>query len=95
VALDSNSKYNGSNPFGNTKLIVMARTDTFRINEAMDFESDTKNWKYPFERMCKFYGKDFIECIKSMWIANGDSQTEDEFCEMNDLPKKFFEKVVK
>ena len=66
-----------------------------RIIEAMDFESDTKNWKYSFEKMTKYYGKDFIETIKGMWEANGDCQTEEEFCEMNGIPKKFFENVIK
>ena len=66
-----------------------------RIIEAMDFESDTNNWKFPFDRMTKFYGRDFIEMIKSMWEANGDGQTEDEFCVMNGIPRSFFEKTIK
>lgn len=66
-----------------------------RVIEAMDFESDTKNWKYPFERMTKFYGRDFIEMLQAMWEANGESRTEEEFCEMNSIPMKFFEKTVK
>jgi hypothetical protein len=66
-----------------------------RIIEAMDFESDTKNWKFPFERMTKYYGIDFIEVVRGMWEANSGSQTEEEFCEMNDITKKFFEKVIK
>lgn len=72
----------------------MARIN-FRINEAMDFESDIYNWKYPFDKMCKFYGKDFIVLIKVMWDINNDVQTEDEFCTMNSLPKKFFEQNIK
>jgi len=66
-----------------------------RIIEAMDFESDTKNWKFPFERMCKFYGRDFIDTIRNMWQVNGDVQTPEEFCEMNNIPVKFFEKTIK
>lgn len=66
-----------------------------RIIEAMDFESDTKNWKYTFNVMSKKYGKEFIETLKAMWIANGGSQTEQDFCEMNDIPIQFFNKVVK
>ncbi len=60
----------------------------------MDFESDTRNFKYPFKVMTKKYGKDFIETVKAMWQANGGSQTKQEFCEMNDLPESFFEKVI-
>jgi len=72
----------------------MARIENGRINEAWDFESDTKNWKYPFDRMTKFYGRDFIDMIKVMWMVNA-TQTEEEFCEMNGIPKSFFEKVIK
>jgi hypothetical protein len=66
-----------------------------RVIEAMDFESNTKNWKFPFDRMTKFYGRDFIEMVKSMWEVNGESQTEEEFCEMNGIPTSFFEKTIK
>lgn len=31
-----------------------------RIFEAMDFESDTKNFKCPFKKMTQRYGKEFI-----------------------------------
>lgn len=73
----------------------MAEYNSKRIIEAMDFESDTKNWIYPFERMTKMYGRDFIEIVRAMWIANCGGQTEEEFCEMNGIPKKFFENVIK
>lgn len=66
-----------------------------RLIEAMDFKSDTKNWKYPFKTMTSKYGREFIEHIKIMWGANGGGQTEVEFCEMNDLPKDFFIKNIK
>jgi hypothetical protein len=68
---------------------------TNRIIEAMDFESDIKNWKYPFNIMTKKYGKDFIMMLKAMWVANGDGQSEEEFCEMNDISNAFFIKVIK
>jgi hypothetical protein len=66
-----------------------------RILEAIDFESDTLNWKYSFKIMCKKYGKEFIPTLKAMWEANGDGQTEEEFIRMNNLPKEFFEKYIK
>lgn len=71
------------------------KTGIARLCEAMDFESNTKNWKYPFKTMTKQYGKDFIEHLKEMWAANGEGQTESEFCEMNDLEIDFFNKVIK
>ena len=65
-----------------------------RIIEAMDFESDDKNWKFSFKVLTKKYGREFIDTLRAMWEANGGSQTEDEFCEMNSIDKKFFEKVI-
>lgn len=66
-----------------------------RLIEAMDFDSDTKNWKYPFKVMTKKYGKEFVDHIKTMWEANGGGQTDEEFCRMNDLPTEFFIKIVR
>lgn len=66
-----------------------------RVLEALDFESDTSNWKFSFDKMTKKYGREYIEMLKAMWQANGESQTEDEFIIMNGIPQTFFEKVVK
>lgn len=68
---------------------------TLRLIESMDFESNTKNWKYPFKDMTKRCGGEFIDFLRAMWEANVDVQTEDEFCEMNDLSLAFFNKVIK
>lgn len=65
------------------------------IMECMDFDSDTQNWNEPFKNMCRFCGREFIEMLKAMWQSNDDVQTEDEFCEMNGIPKSFFEKTIK
>jgi hypothetical protein len=65
------------------------------IMECMDFESDTKNWNDTFKNMCRFCGKEFIEILRAMWSSNEGVQTEDEFCEMNSIPKSFFEKTIK
>ena len=65
-----------------------------RIIEAIDFEDDNKNWKYPFKVMTKKYGKDFIEVVKASWEANDDVQTAEEFCTMNDIPEGFFNNVI-
>lgn len=75
--------------------LIQAYNIMSRIVEAMDFESNTKNWKYTFKTMTKKYGKDFIDMMKAMWQANGDAQTEQEFCQINDLSLDFFSKVVK
>lgn len=66
-----------------------------RIVEAMDFESNDNNWKFPFKKMSKKYGKEFIEILRAMWYANDGAQTEDQFCEMNGIPKPFFIGVIK
>lgn len=66
-----------------------------RIIEAIDFESDTQNWKFDFKHMSKRYGREFIDTVRAMWQANDGIQTEEEFCEMNGMPKGFFENVIK
>lgn len=66
-----------------------------RINEAIDFVSDDKNWKYEFPIMCRKYGKNFISILKVMWASNYDVQTEEEFCKMNGIPMTFFNKTIK
>jgi hypothetical protein len=65
------------------------------IMECIDFESDTKNWNQTFEYMCKFCGREFIDMVKTMWKTNDGIQSEEEFCEINSIPKSFFEKVIK
>lgn len=65
-----------------------------RINEAIDFENPDTNFKYPFSVMTKKYGREFIEHLKAAWLANGDSQTKEEFCRMNGLPMDFFNKTI-
>lgn len=65
-----------------------------RIISAMDFESDTKNWKYPFKKLTKSYGREFIEIVKVMWEANDGCQSIEEFCEMNSINIGFFNNVI-
>ena len=66
------------------------------VDEAIDFESNESNFKFKFHVMCKKYGRDYIEFCRAMWQANEDVMTEDEFIKMNgDMPKSFFEKVIK
>ena len=63
---------------------------------AVDWESDTGNFKYPFKVMTKKYGQAFIAFCKEQWQANEGVQTEEEFCKMNaDIPQGFFDKVIK
>jgi hypothetical protein len=45
--------------------------------------------------MTKKYGKDFINTLKDMWQANGGGQSEEEFCNMNDISIDFFIKVIR
>jgi hypothetical protein len=66
-----------------------------RIIEAMDFESDDKNWKFDFKVMCKKYGKDFISILKVMWEVDDNINSEKEFCELNNINEQFFNKVIK
>lgn len=63
---------------------------------AVDWESDTNNFKFPFKIMSKKYGQAYIEYCKAMYIANNEVQTDEDFCKMNaDMPIGFFNKVIK
>ena len=65
------------------------------IENAMDLESDTSNFKYPFNVMSKKFGQAYIVFCKSMWEANGGVMNEDEFMSMNGgMPRVFFERVI-
>ena len=66
-----------------------------KIFTIMDFDSDDKNFTMDFKTASKKVGRDFIEMIQCMWVANGDSQTEEDFCKMNDIPTGFFENKIK
>lgn len=70
-----------------------------RLLTALTF-ADAKAWKYPFAKMCKNYGKAFIDDLQMSWAANhsimndsravvGEYLGEEEFCYYNDLPKSF------
>jgi len=63
---------------------------------AIDYDSDTSNFKFDFKHMTKNYGVAYMEYCKAMWQANKDIQTEDEFIKMNgDMPISYFDKVIK
>ena len=66
-----------------------------RIFDIIDFESDDKNFTMDFKKASKKIGKEFIEIIQVMWSVNDNVQTEEEFCEMNNIPKGFFENKIK
>ena len=63
---------------------------------SFDYESNVSNFKFDFKTMTKKYGQAYMEFCKSQWSANDGVQTEEEFMKMNgDMPKSFFDKVVK
>ncbi len=66
-----------------------------RILEALDFESNDKNFKYDFKTMTKKYGRDFIELLKALWSVNDNVLTEEEFCKLNNIPLDFLNKTIK
>ncbi len=68
---------------------------TNRILEAIDFESNNRNFKFDFKNMTKKYGKDFIDLLKVMWSVNDNVLDENEFCKLNGIDINFFNKVVK
>lgn len=67
-----------------------------RFNDIFDFESNTSNFKVDFKELTSKYGSDYIPFCQAMWQANDGVMTEEEFMIMNgNMPKGFFEKVVK
>jgi len=69
----------------------MKKNNIFKL---VDFESDEKNFITDFKINSKKGGKDFIELIQCMWVIN-ETQTEKEFCDMNDIPIGFFNNKIK
>lgn len=64
--------------------------------EAMDMESDERNFKYDFKTMTKKYGQAYMEFCRAAWAASDGAFTPEEFCKMNgDMPMGFFEKRIK
>lgn len=65
------------------------------IENAMDPESDTSNFKHSFKVMSKKFGQAYIIFCREMWEANEGVMTEDEFMAMNGgMPRGFFERVI-
>lgn len=63
--------------------------------EVIDFESDNTNFKIGFEELTRYYGYAYKELCQIMWHIN-ETMTEEEFCQMNgNMPKGFFENVIK
>lgn len=63
--------------------------------DAVDFESDTNNFKYDFKVMTKKYGQAYMDYCKNAWRVNEGVQTKEEFCKMNaNMPIGYFEKVI-
>ena len=67
-----------------------------RFDDIFDCESDISNFKVDFKELTSKHGVDYISFCQAMWQANEGIMTEDEFMKMNgNMPKGFFEKVVK
>ena len=65
------------------------------IDEAFDTESDDQNFKYPFPKMTKMFGKQFIEYCKASWVTCKDFMTPEYFCKMNgNIPFGFFKSKI-
>jgi len=62
----------------------------------MDYESDTSNFKIPFEQITKKHGNAYIDFFRAAWSANDGVMTEEEFMKMNGgMPRGFFENKIK
>lgn len=64
------------------------------LDKGLNFEGTT-NTNYPFPRMSKDFGLEFIEYLRAAYLAK-DELTDEEFCKINgDVPRGFLEKKVK
>ena len=64
--------------------------------DAVDFESDTSNFKYDFKVMTKKYGQAFMFYCINAWEINNDIMSEEEFCDINgNIPESYFKKIIK
>jgi hypothetical protein len=61
--------------------------------DTMNLEGD-KLFKLSFDKMCKKFGKEFIDYLQISWKANGDCMTSEEFCDYNNISIEFFNKKV-
>lgn len=53
-----------------------------------------KNTKYDFKKMCKIFGKEYIEYLRASWETN--CLPEKEFLIINgNVPQDFFNKYIK
>jgi hypothetical protein len=68
--------------------------DTFCEN-AFDTESDTQNFKLPFAKMTKKFGRQYMEYCRASWVTCKDFMTPEEFCKMNgNMPIGFFKNKI-
>ena len=63
--------------------------------EAVDFESNTNNFKYEFKVMTKKYGQAYMEWCRNVWEINEGTQSKEDFCKMNaNMLISYFDKVI-
>jgi len=87
-----------------TEIIIIKNKSKWNIpkqskdkffDEAIDWNSDDQNFKYPFKTMTSKYGIQFIEYCKAMWIARDEIMTVEKFCNMNaNMPIGFFKNKI-
>ena len=67
-----------------------------RVFEVIDFNDELNNFTISFKELTKKYGMEYIVFCQSMWGANENIMSEDEFMKINgDMPKSFFENTIK
>ena len=66
-----------------------------RIFEVVDFNGNG-NFLVDFNVLTRRYGAEYVVLCKDMWATNCGILSETEFMKMNgDMPRGFFEKVIK
>jgi len=65
------------------------------VTEAFDTESGDQNFKYPFPKMTKMFGRQFIEYCRASWVTCKDFMSPEEFCKINgNMPIGFFKSKI-
>lgn len=65
------------------------------MDEAIDPDSTTSNFRYDFKVLSKKYGQAYIEFCRAMWFANEGVMSKEEFMAFNgNMPEGFFNNLI-
>ena len=65
------------------------------VEEYLDFSDSDKNFRSDFKILSAKCGVSYFYFLHTMWLINNNVLSVSEFCYMNCVPEKFFEKNIK